>query len=518
MNVIIPMAGRSLRFQNQGYAGPKYMLPLGEQRVIERLVACFAPDDCYHFIISQAQVEQAEGLEEFLGSVVKNSNIYVIDEHDLGPAFSVLQIIDQIDNSSLLISYCDFLVDWDYKAFVSFASGWDSVIPTFSGFQPASFGNTLFAYVRCDDEGRVLELREKSCFTENRIEEPASVGIYYFGSGEMFATYAQEVIEDQERDLPEAYVSLLANPMVRDGLAVATFDVAKFICLGTPRDYEEFLYWQNVLCPPPTDVTALGREPAGDVNLLPMAGSGERFRNAGFQTPKPLLAFNRAPLIEHATRCLPTSRRSIYVCRMNTFLRDRLRSHLEQFVGELSLINLEEMTAGQLDTCLTANSYIEDKESVFIASCDYSIKYDIDAWDTFIAEEDFDVAVWVNKLGSMPVRRYEAFGYCDLRGCNEILRVVEKETISATPWNDPMIVGSFWFRNWKTFRRLGDIVEEFGSFNPSQENFIGANLNYLINFGYKVKCFWVDEWISYGDPFEYEMIHYWSDFFENLDQ
>ena len=35
--------------------------------------------------------------------------------------------------------------------------------------------------------------------------------------------------------------------------------------------------------------------------------------------------------------------------------------------------------------------------------------------------------------------------------------------------------------------------------------------------GFRVKCFWVDEWISYGDPFEYEMIHFWSDFMEGLD-
>ena len=79
-----------------------------------------------------------------------------------------------------------------------------------------------------------------------------------------------------------------------------------------------------------------------------------------------------------------------------------------------------------------------------------------------------------------------------------------------------MIVGSFWFRNWKTFRQLGDIVAERGSFDPTRENFIGVNVNYLIEMGYKVKCFWVDEWISYGDPFEYEMIHFWSEYFEGV--
>ena len=80
-----------------------------------------------------------------------------------------------------------------------------------------------------------------------------------------------------------------------------------------------------------------------------------------------------------------------------------------------------------------------------------------------------------------------------------------------------MIVGSFWFRNYKTLRQLSDIVAERGSYDPARENFIGVNINYLIEMGYKVKCFWVDEWISYGDPFEYEIIHFWSEYFDGLD-
>ena len=133
MNIAIPMAGRSQRFKDRGYHGPKFLLPLGDQNVIERLVNCFAPDDHYHFIISRHQVEETPGLQAFLENIVKFSTVHVIDDHNLGPAHSVLQILDAVEGQELLITYCDFLVDWDYQAFVSFASEWDS-FPTFSGF------------------------------------------------------------------------------------------------------------------------------------------------------------------------------------------------------------------------------------------------------------------------------------------------------------------------------------------------------------------------------------------------
>ena len=51
------------------------------------------------------------------------------------------------------------------------------------------------------------------------------------------------------------------------------------------------------------------------------------------------------------------------------------------------------------------------------------------------------------------------------------------------------------------------------SYNTMRRH-VNVIVNYLIENGYNVKCFWVDKWISYGDPFEYEMIHYWSEYFE----
>ena len=113
----------------------------------------------------------------------------------------------------------------------------------------------------------------------------------------------------------------------------------------------------------------------------------------------------------------------------------------------------------------------------------------------------------------MPIKDYAAFAYCSISGENNVTKIAEKKCISEKPWHDPMVVGTFWFRNWEIFLEMESCVKLNGSFENTKENFIGVNINYLIQKGYKVKCFWVDRWISFGDPFEYEMIHYWSDFF-----
>ena len=43
--------------------------------------------------------------------------------------------------------------------------------------------------------------------------------------------------------LPEVYVSLLYNDMVQDNLSVVVHEAEKFICLGTPDDYEQYKFW-----------------------------------------------------------------------------------------------------------------------------------------------------------------------------------------------------------------------------------------------------------------------------------
>ena len=55
----------------------------------------------------------------------------------------------------------------------------------------------------------------------------------------------EKLLEQEDKVLPEAYVSLLYNFMVEDGLRVVLHEAKHFICLGTPEDYEQYIFWWN---------------------------------------------------------------------------------------------------------------------------------------------------------------------------------------------------------------------------------------------------------------------------------
>jgi NDP-sugar pyrophosphorylase family protein len=181
-----------------------------------------------------------------LESAAPHVTVIAVEPHEEGPVFSALQVDGLIgDDESTIVTYCDFYQHWNYSRFLARVEGYDGGIAAFRGFHPASFGSTLYAYMRVNEMGELLELREKDCFTDRRHEEFASTGVYYFARWSAFRHYGQRLLAGGRIAGMEHYVSLLFNPMVEDGKRVALFEVEKFICWGTPEDLEQFFFWSD---------------------------------------------------------------------------------------------------------------------------------------------------------------------------------------------------------------------------------------------------------------------------------
>jgi len=245
MKVIIPMAGASRRFKEVGYEIPKPFLPIDGRPMIQWVCDMFDPEDEFIFVVREEHA-QAQEYRSILQEAAPRSIIVPIQPHDQGPIVSTLAADPYVEKDEpVLFSYCDFFQRWNYTRSLQSVHGADGGIPVFYGFQPASFGTTYYAYLRCDGSGNMLELREKEPFTSQRELEPASSGVYYVAAWDLFKKYAQGVLDRGESVGSEYYLSLIFNPMVEDGLRVTTFPIENFICWGTPEDYRQYLFWSD---------------------------------------------------------------------------------------------------------------------------------------------------------------------------------------------------------------------------------------------------------------------------------
>ena len=51
------------------------------------------------------------------------------------------------------------------------------------------------------------------------------------------------------------------------------------------------------------------------VNLIPTAGAGQRFVDAGYNVPKPLIEIDGLPMVVQAAKTLPPADKWIFICR-----------------------------------------------------------------------------------------------------------------------------------------------------------------------------------------------------------
>jgi hypothetical protein len=87
------------------------------------------------------------------------------------------------DDEQVVVNYCDFTCYWDWQHYKQFVdeSECDGAIPAYKGFYPYSLGTTNYAYME-EQDGWVQDIQEKQPYTDNRLEEYASSGTYYFKS------------------------------------------------------------------------------------------------------------------------------------------------------------------------------------------------------------------------------------------------------------------------------------------------------------------------------------------------
>jgi CTP:molybdopterin cytidylyltransferase MocA len=511
MHVVVTAAGHSRRFHAAGYQGPKFLIDLGGKPMIAHVFDMFSPRDHFHVVVNDDQVRQNPEIANILEALARNVEVCVIPPHEEGPTYSALQVASIPDDEAVIVTYCDFSVDWDYGAFLRHALGNDGALAVFRGFHPASFGDTLYAYVSTDGD-RFIELREKRSFTSDRTQEYASAGTYYFCSWAIFRRYARMVGGGND-ELPEAYVSLLFNHMVGDGLDVVVHEIERFLCYGTPEDVRQYLFWWSYLAGPQPPRSAAAGSAAMCINLVPMAGRGSRFRADGYRVAKPLIPVRGEPMVVRAAASMPTADQWVFLPRAEDVARHPIRAALEAFSESSIVVPVEEITSGQAATCLLAIGHLPDDAQLLIASCDYEVRYDGSAWRALIDDQSVDGVIWTYRMSGAVLKDPSAFAYCRVADDGRtVTEVVEKRTVGDRPEEDPMVVGTFWYRRAGDFKRGAQTMIARG-ITVGGEYYVGTSINTLLEEGARFVIFDIDQWISFGDPFELRVLEYWEDHF-----
>jgi len=516
MQIVIPMSGFGERFRHVGYTLPKPLIEIDGKPIIAHVIDMFPGETDFIFICNQEHLDQPEyGMREKLEHYCPAGKIVGIPPHKLGPIHAVRQVEAMIDmERPVVVNYCDFTCYWDWHHFKEFVvkTGCEGAIPAYKGFHPHTLGSTNYAYMR-ETNGWIQDIQEKQPYTDNRMEEYASSGTYYFSSGKIMSDAFNATV-DQALDVGgEYYVSLAYKPLLAENRPVAVYSLQHFMQWGTPDDVAEYNAWSaafNRL------IVAENERPVpGGSLVVPMAGLGQRFVNEGYSITKPLIPVSGKPMVAQATHDLPAAVNHVFILRSDMPGYQEISDELKRIYPGAIIESIPSVTEGQACTALIGLDVLErgtggESGPVTIGACDNGALYDANAFQQLIDNPDVDVIVWGARGHANAVRHPQMFGWINVE--NGLIREISVKTPLESPATDPVVLGTFTFRRAEDFRRVVEhLIARDGRING--EYYIDSCINDAIELGLNCHLFEVDNFLSWGTPNDLRTFEYWQSCF-----
>ncbi len=181
--------------------------------------------------------------------------------------------------------------------------------------------------------------------------------------------------------------------------------------------------------------------------VIPMAGLGSRFANAGYVLPKPLIEVHGVPMIRLVIENVrpTTPHRFVFICQNAHIESFDLRHKLESWAPGCSVIGLDGVTEGAACTVLTARDFIDKDEPMMIANSDQYVDIDINPYVEAMDARNLDGLIMTMQADD------PKWSFAGLDENNLVTRVVEKEVISTHA-----TVGIYNFRSGKDFVAAAD--------------------------------------------------------------
>lgn len=256
--------------------------------------------------------------------------------------------------------------------------------------------------------------------------------------------------------------------------------------------------------------------------LIPMAGEGKRFTDAGYKVSKPaILTYdrrtgNKIPMVVCAVLDLPGVEKD----GNNLIFIDRLfhkaagvEVEIKKFFPKAQFITIDGLTEGQACTCLLAKEMLDKDESVLIAGCDNGMVMDKAAFDALT--DECDEIVFTYRHNEAVLKNPNAYGWMKVDKEDNVIGTSIKKTLSDTPLEDHAVVATFWFKTAKIFI---DATEKMiaGNDRINHEFYMDQVAAHMLTMGYKVKVFEINRYIGWGTPADYEAYQntyeYWKGF------
>lgn len=222
--------------------------------------------------------------------------------------------------------------------------------------------------------------------------------------------------------------------------------------------------------------------------LIPMAGAGSRFAQAGFTFPKPLIEVKGKAMIERVVRNLNIEANYIFIVQREHYEKYSLQYLLDLIAPGCRIVQVDGMTEGAACTTLLAKELIDTGEPLLIANSDQYLEWNSNETLYAFAADGIDAGIVTFKAS------HPKWSYARLDDDGFVAEVAEKKVIS-----DLATVGVYYWTRGSDYVRYAEqmIAKDI---RVNGEFYVAPVFNEAIADGAKIRCKNVEAMWGIGVP------------------
>jgi HAD superfamily hydrolase (TIGR01509 family) len=222
--------------------------------------------------------------------------------------------------------------------------------------------------------------------------------------------------------------------------------------------------------------------------LIPMAGAGSRFEQAGYTFPKPLIDVRNKPMIQVVVENLNIDANYIYLVQKSHREKYNLDTLLNLITPSCKIVEVDGITEGAACTALLAKEYINNDAPLFFANSDQFAEWDSNEFMYKMQETDADGGIVVFKA------THPKWSFAKINEQGLVTEVAEKNPIS-----DNATVGFYYWKQGSDFVKYAEQMIE-KNIRVNNEFYVCPVFNQAIEDGKEIRTFNINKMWGLGTP------------------
>ena len=223
--------------------------------------------------------------------------------------------------------------------------------------------------------------------------------------------------------------------------------------------------------------------------LIPMAGAGSRFEQAGYTFPKPLIDVDGKPMIQVVTDNLNIDAKYIFIVQKEHYEKYNLKHLLGLITNDnCEIVQVDGLTEGAACTTLLAKEFIDNDEPLVIANSDQFVEWDSNEFMYSMVADNVDGGMLTFQA------THPKWSFAKLGEDGFVCEVAEKKPIS----NIATVGVYYWTKGSDYVKYTEQMIDK--DIRTNNEFYVCPVFNEAIKDGKKIKIFEIEKMWGLGTP------------------